>query len=138
MIRRPPRSTLFPYTTLFRSQQIVNLAFAANSTSAAAGVQPASPDSVSTERPAAGDKSTRSEPLRAGNVLAAMNTVIRRVIQWAHYEVRESCVLDRRALGCADHYPAVLPVRPDPTPGSAAHHPSRILLRVRRASASLA
>jgi len=34
----------------------VNLAFAANSTSAAARVQPASPDSVSTERPAAGDK----------------------------------------------------------------------------------
>src|SRR5256885_2938735 len=25
MIRRPPRSTLFPYTTLFRSQQISNL-----------------------------------------------------------------------------------------------------------------
>src|SRR5689334_23735437 len=24
MIRRPPRSTLFPYTTLFRSVQIVN------------------------------------------------------------------------------------------------------------------
>src|SRR6202171_6650750 len=24
MIRRPPRSTLFPYTTLFRSQQINN------------------------------------------------------------------------------------------------------------------
>src|SRR3712207_7163415 len=24
MIRRPPRSTLFPYTTLFRSRQIVN------------------------------------------------------------------------------------------------------------------
>src|ERR1051326_8733127 len=24
MIRRPPRSTLFPYTTLFRSQQAVN------------------------------------------------------------------------------------------------------------------
>src|SRR3712207_9392087 len=23
MIRRPPRSTLFPYTTLFRSQQVV-------------------------------------------------------------------------------------------------------------------
>src|SRR2546430_8464103 len=23
MIRRPPRSTLFPYTTLFRSQQII-------------------------------------------------------------------------------------------------------------------
>src|SRR3712207_7229374 len=26
MIRRPPRSTLFPYTTLFRSAQIVDLA----------------------------------------------------------------------------------------------------------------
>src|SRR2546429_1371210 len=26
MIRRPPRSTLFPYTTLFRSQHIGNLA----------------------------------------------------------------------------------------------------------------
>src|SRR3712207_7534346 len=25
MIRRPPRSTLFPYTTLFRSAQICNL-----------------------------------------------------------------------------------------------------------------
>src|SRR2546426_11153393 len=26
MIRRPPRSTLFPYTTLFRSQQLEQLA----------------------------------------------------------------------------------------------------------------
>src|SRR2546426_4251712 len=26
MIRRPPRSTLFPYTTLFRSQKILDLA----------------------------------------------------------------------------------------------------------------
>src|SRR2546422_4078063 len=26
MIRRPPRSTLFPYTTLFRSQQVEELA----------------------------------------------------------------------------------------------------------------
>src|SRR2546430_16986720 len=26
MIRRPPRSTLFPYTTLFRSQQVVRAA----------------------------------------------------------------------------------------------------------------
>src|SRR3712207_6976128 len=27
MIRRPPRSTLFPYTTLFRSEGLVYLAF---------------------------------------------------------------------------------------------------------------
>src|SRR2546422_1096485 len=26
MIRRPPRSTLFPYTTLFRSQEVAELA----------------------------------------------------------------------------------------------------------------
>src|SRR3712207_8681610 len=25
MIRRPPRSTLFPYTTLFRSQSLINV-----------------------------------------------------------------------------------------------------------------
>src|SRR2546425_4831568 len=31
MIRRPPRSTLFPYTTLFRSQQrVVRFRFACN------------------------------------------------------------------------------------------------------------
>src|SRR3989454_12299475 len=28
MIRRPPRSTLFPYTTLFRSRQILNVRLA--------------------------------------------------------------------------------------------------------------
>src|SRR5258707_9792330 len=31
MIRRPPRSTLFPYTTLFRSREQMALALAANS-----------------------------------------------------------------------------------------------------------
>src|SRR3712207_7394368 len=30
MIRRPPRSTLFPYTTLFRSTTIADLAVATN------------------------------------------------------------------------------------------------------------
>src|SRR6266851_8175721 len=58
------------------------------------------------------------ELLRAGNVLATMNTVIRRVIQWAHYEVRESCVLDCRDLGRADHCAAVLHLRPDRPQGS--------------------
>src|SRR5947199_3244523 len=32
MIRRPPRSTLFPYTTLFRSRYAYNLRFCASST----------------------------------------------------------------------------------------------------------
>src|SRR5256885_9308240 len=30
MIRRPPRSTLFPYTTLFRSRNVLSLAFDRN------------------------------------------------------------------------------------------------------------
>src|SRR3712207_9049057 len=33
MIRRPPRSTLFPYTTLFRSDPLETLTFAAANTS---------------------------------------------------------------------------------------------------------
>src|SRR2546427_7686494 len=32
MIRRPPRSTLFPYTTLFRSAEMLQDAFAAETT----------------------------------------------------------------------------------------------------------
>src|SRR3712207_7876888 len=35
MIRRPPRSTLFPYTTLFRSDRVVRVALAV-----AVGVEP--------------------------------------------------------------------------------------------------
>src|SRR2546427_9262567 len=45
MIRRPPRSTLFPYTTLFRS--LAAVAFPAGSVRAAEkGVQPAQPPEV--------------------------------------------------------------------------------------------
>src|SRR2546425_9149205 len=41
MIRRPPRSTLFPYTTLFRSQASVN--FAKSSSASRAAKRTASP-----------------------------------------------------------------------------------------------
>src|SRR5256885_5751480 len=37
MIRRPPRSTLFPYTTLFRSRASISASFAAEAASEAAG-----------------------------------------------------------------------------------------------------
>src|SRR2546427_5100446 len=40
MIRRPPRSTLFPYTTLFRSRAIVSAACAQRSASACAPKRP--------------------------------------------------------------------------------------------------
>src|SRR3712207_7432076 len=40
MIRRPPRSTLFPYTTLFRSQGQVRVVFAHRSSPLAADQRP--------------------------------------------------------------------------------------------------
>src|SRR5258705_5801703 len=39
MIRRPPRSTLFPYTTLFRSADINNKSATSNSTTDPAAAQ---------------------------------------------------------------------------------------------------
>src|SRR5256885_7414495 len=46
MIRRPPRSTLFPYTTLFRSQLLGAAAATARSAAPAApGVSPGAPRS---------------------------------------------------------------------------------------------
>src|SRR5438309_6661137 len=56
MIRRPPRSTLFPYTTLFRSSPAADRSFSAESrfrTTAGSPVT-ATPTSCSTDR-----KSTR-------------------------------------------------------------------------------
>src|SRR5690349_23566463 len=49
MIRRPPRSTLFPYTTLFRSRKV--RARAAACASHMAMVVPSEFDSTSTGRP---------------------------------------------------------------------------------------
>src|SRR5256885_3849453 len=40
MIRRPPRSTLFPYTTLFRSQDRVNPRQASRASRASRGSEP--------------------------------------------------------------------------------------------------
>src|SRR5687767_15333889 len=44
MIRRPPRSTLFPYTTLFRSRRTKVTAKPRNITPQSASLQPASLD----------------------------------------------------------------------------------------------
>src|SRR2546428_10358889 len=55
MIRRPPRSTLFPYTTLFRSPRIAGEAHEMNWVDAAKGkVEASCPLAASTDR-----KSTR-------------------------------------------------------------------------------
>src|SRR2546430_6197499 len=50
MIRRPPRSTLFPYTTLFRSRLLTTMA------SSALGMRPAATDSA---------KASKFEPRRS-------------------------------------------------------------------------
>src|SRR5947208_6743348 len=44
MIRRPPRSTLFPYTTLFRSSRLAAVAAAARDARGARGPGPRRPD----------------------------------------------------------------------------------------------
>src|SRR5258708_22303464 len=40
MIRRPPRSTLFPYTTLFRSSSLASCSWSSPSTSSPSAVLP--------------------------------------------------------------------------------------------------
>src|SRR3989454_11374685 len=58
MIRRPPRSTLFPYTTLFRSDQFGNLIASDNSTTVTV------------------TRSAGSGALQGTTVLAALNGVV--------------------------------------------------------------
>src|SRR3712207_7041634 len=53
MIRRPPRSTLFPYTTLFRSQRALRLDPAVRAVRAAV---PAPALALAARRPAGGDR----------------------------------------------------------------------------------
>src|SRR3712207_7548122 len=55
MIRRPPRSTLFPYTTLFRSRSAVH--------------QPGPAGDTRPERPAAGGAGREDHLLAAGHPL---------------------------------------------------------------------
>src|SRR3712207_8285015 len=44
MIRRPPRSTLFPYTTLFRSLLVAGLLFSGAAVAQVPGVAPGIPE----------------------------------------------------------------------------------------------
>src|SRR3712207_8013581 len=63
MIRRPPRSTLFPYTTLFRSRpRSRNWPAETRHTHSSANRKPDSPPSAGTSRPAA-SRTTAVEPV---------------------------------------------------------------------------
>src|SRR2546430_6869523 len=55
MIRRPPRSTLFPYTTLFRSKPAAapDAGTAAKPSGAGSGAKPVVPDGGANAKPAA-------------------------------------------------------------------------------------
>src|SRR3712207_8768132 len=62
MIRRPPRSTLFPYTTLFRSNRVSGFSAAAASTFASATPRTTSVTSTTPrQRPSSSTTTTRSE-----------------------------------------------------------------------------
>src|SRR2546425_11841731 len=70
MIRRPPRSTLFPYTTLFRSQSVSNSSVYAAGDAAASG-PPLTPKAahdaeVESTNLLEGNKRRRSEERRVG------------------------------------------------------------------------
>src|SRR3712207_2347259 len=76
MLRRPPRSTLFPYTTLFRSRRVLRLL----------GYDTESPDDQVAARPAARTRSNRfygitvqqlldAGLLTAGETLTSTNSV---------------------------------------------------------------
>src|SRR5437870_6956969 len=59
MLRRPPRSTLFPYTTLFRSGRGKPLAHVSRAGAAPGGLRP--PPRLHARRVHAGDGAPRSE-----------------------------------------------------------------------------
>src|SRR2546425_12274282 len=60
MIRRPPRSTLFPYTTLFRSYNLVDFAVGQRDPRASVAMRLAYDDAETLTRPAA----AASDPAR--------------------------------------------------------------------------
>src|SRR5260370_32316040 len=72
MIRRPPRSTLFPYTTLFRSHQNVGR-------NSAGGTQPAA-GSNQAANPSKTDASNRSEE-HTSELQSHLNLVCRLLLE---------------------------------------------------------
>src|SRR3712207_8401369 len=61
MIRRPPRSTLFPYTTLFRSRLLVEAGFLARASEEADRLEAERPDLTGTALAAAEAALARGE-----------------------------------------------------------------------------
>src|SRR3712207_7878946 len=61
MIRRPPRSTLFPYTTLFRSGGARPTTSTSGTSKSLPSSKPAQPSAASTGRANTGSPSSRSE-----------------------------------------------------------------------------
>src|SRR3712207_8740185 len=83
MIRRPPRSTLFPYTTLFRSGPIWGVAFSPDGDTLAMGVD---------------DGTVKVWDLKAGRVRATLNAHAGPV--WSRSEEHTSELQSRQYLVC--------------------------------------
>src|SRR5260221_6627289 len=89
MIRRPPRSTLFPYTTLFRSSGRRALASVKNTASLQRTVSPVD-GSVYVERPLAGDRDIENALAQAVTAqakwrqvpVAERAAIVRRMVEW--------------------------------------------------------
>src|SRR5258708_36920719 len=82
MIRRPPRSTLFPYTTLFRSMRLaLLLVFLIFASSAAAFSQTPNPTPTPRNYPAPveGDYVIPNFHFRGGEVLPELKSLCRRI-----------------------------------------------------------
>src|SRR5256885_13024193 len=80
MIRRPPRSTLFPYTTLFRSQVWAVIAYL----EAEGGTVDATADDIAKSKPASGGPTPGASPGSPGSPgLAGGSTDPKQIIQAA-------------------------------------------------------
>src|SRR5256886_7308121 len=92
MIRRPPRSTLFPYTTLFRSQVLTE-----------AGVPRGVVNLVSGDGPGAG--APRSEE-HTSELQSQSNLVCRLLLEKKKTKTRTNYLLNRSPQRAIHHEPA--------------------------------
>src|SRR6266496_5183084 len=83
MIRRPPRSTLFPYTTLFRSRPSVKTKICRNRKDGSVG-QLAKVFGVNCQSGGAGDRNTGMLPVRRSDIRVRPFEFTRVKLRWPH------------------------------------------------------
>src|SRR5690554_4283414 len=109
MLRRPPRSTLFPYTTLFRSYS-----------STEELVEAAVPSSIRAQELASSSlppAATEREALAELRAYARRNTVNRSLIGLGYYDTITPAVIKRNVLENPSWYTAYTPYQPEISQG---------------------